>query len=887
MIFDKEYYEVMISKNSIYFRLFLFNFSILLGFLVINSIASAKEYTPFSQEEISRIIQSESRFIVNLSGSWEKLDSDDQWQNIKIPASKNTNSKIVYQRTVKIDPNILNKYIWQLFFFGLDDHLEIYFNNQFIGKYFGGLTPFTVQIPSRLIQKETNTIRLELFAARENAQKVKSQYLFSKRIYIDLLRDVLLIGTPQIWISDLKYKTNLKSDFSSANVEINAKISSGSIIPFNPKNQAQDSLISLGLGKTSILAEVLIKNKQTNQIVAQTQNQAVEIQQDRTIHFNTNLNVLNPLLWSPENPNLYEIILKISKNNILIDDFSITLGFQSITIAETNNQPTFYLNGKKLIINGVDYIEDYTAYNQTLTSERMENDIKNIKVLGANLIRFKYGIPHPYFVYLCNKYGLLIMMDLPLYYSPANLLLSDDNLVRMRNISERILNYYSNHPSLFCWNISYGIEEGNEKIDNSLNQLLTLFKSVSQKLVSKTILYGVKEINYKNFDFLIVQTTKKYVVKDKILSELERIKNIAKGKPLLLTYGTVIQPDNHNGFSDPHSLEYQSFFIQTYYHIAEEANLNGSIIWSFSDYELESPLLIAENQNKLINTSGLTDRSRNQRISFATLQALFNKEKEPMLDSGSYSEKTPIIFIIIGLILSVAIIFMVNRFRRFREYVFRAFLRPYNFYADIRDQRIMSLFQTISLNIIISFTLGLFVSSVLFYLKSNEYIQFALNLLLPWRNIASFLFDLIWSPELMLFVLSFIFIFLSLIVSSILKVFTFFIRSRIFFTDTLTITTWASIPILILLPFSIVLTKLLSLSVFLNWIIFLLFIVIIIWTISRIIKSSAVVFDTRISTTYLVAGLFLAVIIGSISAYYHYQVSIFSYINYFADKIFN
>jgi hypothetical protein len=60
-----------------------------------------------------------------------------------------------------------------------------------------------------------------------------------------------------------------------------------------------------------------------------------------------------------------------------------------------------------------------------------------------------------------------------------------------------------------------------------------------------------------------------------------------------------------------------------------------------------------------------------------------------------------------------------------------------------------------------------------------------------------------------------------------------------------------------------------------------------IWCIARIIKSSAVVFDTRMSTTNLVAGLFLALVLGLISAYYHYQVSIFSYINYFADKIIN
>lgn len=856
-------------------------------FIISQQFTFGKDYTPLNQEQISKIIHSQSRFIVNLSGSWEMLDDDELWQSIKIPSSRNRKCKVVYQRTVKIDPNILNRYIWHIYFMGLDDHLEVYFNNQFIGKYFGGMTPFSVQIPSRLIQKEINTIKLEVSSASENAHKVKSQYLYSKKIYSDLIRDVLLVGTPQIWVSDLKFETNVKPDFSSATIAVKAKVSSGSIVPFAARTQTQDSLITLGLGKTIAQAEVQLKNLQTNQIVVQSPAQSIQIQQDRTILFNTNLNVLAPLPWSPENPNLYEITIKISKNNQMLDDLSASLGFQTIFISKVNEIPTFFLNGKKIVLNGVDYIEDYTAHNQTLTAERMENDIKTLKVLGANLIRFKYNIPHPYFAYLCDKYGLLMIIDFPLYYSPSDLLLSGDNLVRLKNIADRVLGNFNTNPSLFAWNLSYGIEEGNPAVEKALNDILNLLRGNSQKLISKTILYEAEKINHKNFDFITIQTTKKYIGKEKILSEINRIKQLVKDKPLLLTFGTIVQPDNHNGFSDPSSLEYQSFYLQTYYHLAEEANLNGSIIWSFSDYELEHPLLVVDNQNRFINTSGLTDRSRNHRISFATLQALFNKEKEPMLDSGTYSDRTPIVFIIIGLILSIAVIFMVNRFRRFREYIFRAFLRPYNFYADIRDQRIMSLLQTISLNIIISFTVGLFLSSVLFYLKNNEFVQFALSLLLPWDAISEFLFNLIWSPEVLLFILSFIFILISLLISGILKLFSFLVRGRIFFTDTLTITTWASVPILILLPFSIVLIKFLSLSIILNWLIFILFLLILIWVIFRIIKATAVVFDTRMSTSYIIGIISLIIIIGSILIYYHYKVSIFSYFDYFADKIFN
>ena len=57
---------------------------------------------------------------------------------------------------------------------------------------------------------------------------------------------------------------------------------------------------------------------------------------------------------------------------------------------------------------------------------------------------------------------------------------------------------------------------------------------------------------------------------------------------------------------------------------------------------------------------------------------------------GSKKADAPMIFIVFGIVLAILMGILVNSGRKFREDASRALLRPYNFYADIRDQRIIS-----------------------------------------------------------------------------------------------------------------------------------------------------------------------------------------------------
>ncbi|MCK7516354.1 MAG: hypothetical protein MZV64_00805 [Ignavibacteriales bacterium] len=69
---------------------------------------------------------------------------------------------------------------------------------------------------------------------------------------------------------------------------------------------------------------------------------------------------------------------------------------------------------------------------------------------------------------------------------------------------------------------------------------------------------------------------------------------------------------------------------------------------------------------------------------------------------GSDKDDAPMIFIITGLVLALLMGVLVNSGRKFREDASRALLRPYNFFADVRDQRIISAYHSLFLALIVA-----------------------------------------------------------------------------------------------------------------------------------------------------------------------------------------
>ncbi|TAL70281.1 MAG: hypothetical protein EPN82_03345 [Bacteroidetes bacterium] len=852
--------------------------------IIIPSLNLYGGYKPLTADEINSLIPSPTRYVASLYGKWESSFDEQNWIPVTIPYSGRNKNAIIYKRTIRIDDKLLSKLVWNLYFLGVDDQVEVYFNNQYIGKYLSSMTPFSIRIPERMLTNESNTIKLVVLPASSAAKQMKEQNIYSKKVSTGIPREVLLIGTPQIWVSQIKQKMRHNDNFSFFEVSTNVNVSSANIQKLGPA-LLNDSLQKKFNIRGDVLVDIAIKRKETGEIVSKSAPQRVEIAKERTVTLNYTLTVNNPILWTPSNPELYEIEVRITKNGVLIDQYSNDIGFRSITTQIVKKLPTamkpgIYLNDSLLEIKGLDYIEDYST-GQTVTTKRMERDILMMKTLGANLICVKYSLPHPYFLKLCDQYGMMVIFELPVYNVPQQLIGLNEIRVKVKNITDLMLTEYSNHPSIIAWGISDGLFDDDKNVGDYSDIMTGIIKNWSNNLIYKTVNFGIDSIYKNNIDFLVFKDNHNYNNFEEINNEIYRLKILSKDLPSMINFGLQIQPFNHNGFSDPASLESQANYISNFYRIIKAHKYAGSIFWSFNDYELNHPLLILNNDNLYTGTCGLVDRSRQERLSFLTLQSLFNNEKEPLLNAGSYNEKNPLFFMFVGLILVGILIFLMKRFRRFREYLTRSILRPFNFYADIRDQRIMSSVQTFILGFVLSVSLAIFIVTILYYYKTFDKAEFLLMLLIPSNDIQEIVFRSIWMPEILTGILSLLFFGIIFLTAGIIKLFSLIVKGRIYYSDTYTITIWSGVPLLALLPLDIILSRLLYLSPVITWLILIMAVIILIWILLRILKATAIVFDIPVYRSYLIGIGITIITSGAILAIYQYYYSFLYYLSYF------
>jgi len=853
----------------------VFKCLIVLFFFVSHLDSSYSKY--LDQTNIKSIFASNSRHIISLNGVWEKTNNEINWANVSVPYSDLSTEKITFVKKFKIEKEQFETFNWQLFFLGFHHQAEISINGQFLGRFISAMAPLWVKIPPKALNAGSNEIRITFLDQNDIVGTALDRYIYARKRYIGLVREAFLVGNPPIWVSDIKTNYTLSNNYQNANITANISISSANLDIISRFRSRDTAYLAPMQSRIQIVVESKLVKLTTGEIVAIGEPRQITIEAERTINVDLKFSLTAPVLWSPDNPNLYSMQTKILQAGRSIDDYSINFGLKSISISK-GDQSRFILNGNNITLKSVAYVDYHIASGQSLSLWRMEEDVRMIKTLGANAIRFKFNPPHPYFSYLCDKYGLLQIIDLPIYNIPYELLNRDEFKVYSKNFSKMLAYYKQNYVSAFAFNFSDGLCE--KYFPNDFAQeIAKIIKSDGNYFFSKFINPKENIVNTDNFDFIGINLIKEMPISSQY-QQLSNILNNIGDKPFITCFGVPIDEHNHNGYSDPLSNEHQAYFLKNLYNLSLQKGAFGTIINSFSDYELKNPYLATNNYNINLLTVGITDAARKQRFAFNMLQALFNDEKEPLINAGSYSGQTLVSFIIIGFILLAVLLFFINRFRRFREYLMRALLRPYNFYSDVRDQRIIPSFQTLVLGLIASLTIGLFVSLLLYNYKYYDVTQYLIMLVFPSCFLQEIIYKMIWMPEVSLLLISIFSFILIFVISLIIKIFAFFTRARIYFSDCLIISVWAGAPFVFLLPLAIPLTRLLEINDTFALIAIIVFLVILIWVISRILKSAYVVFDKSPAIAYFIGLVILGLIIGIPIGFYQINHQFFAFASY-------
>lgn len=166
----------------------------------------------------------------------------------------------------------------------------------------------------------------------------------------------------------------------------------------------------------------------------------------------------NPALWTAETPTLYTLILELQdKDGTTLDIESSCVGFRKL---EINKRGILTLNGKRLIIRGVDRHEFNPDTGRAVTREQMKEDIFCMKRLNFNAVRTSHYPNSVDWYDLCDIYGIYVLDEANVETHGYGGGLSSDSswLNAYMERASRMVLRDKNHPSVLFW--SLGNESG-------------------------------------------------------------------------------------------------------------------------------------------------------------------------------------------------------------------------------------------------------------------------------------------------------------------------------------------------------------------------------------------------------------------------------------------
>ena len=185
-------------------------------------------------------------------------------------------------------------------------------------------------------------------------------------------------------------------------------------------------------------------------------------------------------LWSHEFPNLYTTLVALrGSDGAVIEATSTRTGFRKVEIKDAQ----LLLNGRRLMINGVNIHEHNPATGHVVNRELMLKDIALMKQHNINAVRTSH-YPQPTEWYdLCDEYGILLVDEAnieahgcgtgwhesyPQFHPSHRAEWMGTHHDRVRSMVERD----KNHPSVILWSM------GNESSDGEVyGQMYTWIKN--------------------------------------------------------------------------------------------------------------------------------------------------------------------------------------------------------------------------------------------------------------------------------------------------------------------------------------------------------------------------------------------------------------------------
>jgi len=807
---------------------------------------------------------SQTRKIISLDGAWHVYPTGEkspQTASVSVPSVFEGNADLTFVKEFEISPDEYRNYTMVLHFLGLNYSADIYINNANIYRHTGGDFPFSLVLPKDILNyngKNLLMVKLHYKLDSENTIPVKQRFLFPQS-YGGIFRDVYIHLIPSISINNINISTDINFKRERATAKVSLKVLDKKVVADSLK-QKKNYELSLRIispdGKS-----------------ISTSNEKFTIQKEEEKDFSKEIDIRNAEFWSPDNPQSYTLQAEVTLDNQTIDITNKSFPLYSLT----SDSSSIYLNGQPYQLAGVTYIPSFDDHGNLANYSDMEKDIKIIKNLGFNTVRFAKCSPNPYYLQLCQKYGLLAFIELPLNGIPGVITEDQNFAVRCENYLHGFLDAYLKYPSVAAIGVGSSFLPN---LDKNISLIEKLGADVKDRdnILTYCSFNSSNLTNIKNIDLFGIELFNSSP-KNNLDNFLSAEHEFGKGKTFISGATYPVNMGKTDGYVNEFSYEAQAKYFSNLIDFAKKNSISGYFINTMFNYEGDfSPLVSGYNKKNIYNIGIVPENRSTETLSYKVIFSKLHHQESITIPIGSKKNDAPMEFIVFGILLAIFLGIIVNSGRKFREDATRALMRPYNFFADVRDQRIISGFQTIILALIISAVLALITSNILFYFRTS--LEFDKILIstgsAKLTKMASYLS---WHPLTSLLYLSAFYVVFLAVLTIVIKIASLFVRNIVFYSNIYFTTTWALLPCVLLIPVGIVLYRILVADVA-NFYIYLFLFIFICWVLYRLIKGIYVIFDVNPGGVYFYSILIVLLICASVVIYLQVRNSFLDYFFY-------
>ncbi len=271
-----------------------------------------------------------------------------------------------------------------IYFDGAYRNAEVYINGELLGMRPMGYIAFHYDMTPHIKFGAENVITVKL----DNSSQPGSRWYTGTGIY----RHTYLIKTPKLYIPVWGNYITAK-DVTKCGKE--------ATVAFETTVQNEQS------ADTNIAIRYTISDAEGN-FVAEKMSDSVTLASGETMVAKSNVQVMNPTLWTLDNPHLYSVKSEVLSGEEVIFSEVERCGIRTL---EYNHDSGFFLNGEHVKLKGVCLHHAGGAMGSAIHRRTTERQIEKLKEMGCNSIRTAHNAFSEEFLDVCDSMGMLVMVE--------------------------------------------------------------------------------------------------------------------------------------------------------------------------------------------------------------------------------------------------------------------------------------------------------------------------------------------------------------------------------------------------------------------------------------------------------------------------------------------